>query len=58
MGKNMDRRTSKTEKAGRIDAEVKAVFEAKAAEPTPEHLIDLAHELDAPPAPTTKAKAG
>jgi len=32
-----------------IDAKLKAIFDAKAGESTPEHLIDLAYELDLPP---------
>ena len=34
--------------AKRVDAVMKALFEAKAAEPAPEHLVALAHELDGP----------
>ena len=39
--------TSRRELA--IDAKLKAMFDAKAAEPAPERLVDLARELDQPP---------
>ncbi len=50
MDREKARRTRK-----RIDEAVKAVFEAKAAEPVPQHLVELAHDLDAP---QEKSKAG
>lgn len=32
----------------RVDAELKAMFEAKAAEPVPEYILDLVEDLEAP----------
>ena len=50
----MSRDKSK-QRGKRVDAELKAMFEAKAAEPVPEHILDLVEDLDAPPRAT---KAG
>lgn len=51
----MVRDKAKSRKNERIDQAVKAVLDAKAAEPVPQHLIDLANELDMPPEAKTKA---
>lgn len=50
----MSREKSK-ERRERADAELKAMFDAKAAEPVPDHLLDLVEDLEAPPRAT---KAG
>ena len=50
----MSRDTSR-QRGKRVDAELKAIFDAKAAEPMPDHLLDLVEDLDAPPRAT---KAG
>jgi len=45
--------TTKANLGGRkraLDAALKADFDAKAAEPAPQRLADLARELDLPPA--------
>ncbi len=34
-----------------LDAKLKAAFDEKAAEPVPEHIIELVDELETPPVP-------
>ena len=47
----MSRDKSK-QRGERVDAELKAMFDAKAAEPVPGHLVELVEDLDAPPRAT------
>jgi hypothetical protein len=51
----MTRKSAKGGRTSKVDEAVKAVFEAKASEPTPDHLLDLVDELEAP---QEKAKTG